>query len=286
MAAPYSKFAFDTDFFEVVAGGVPGTATRSPSQVQEELRQQAYAEGMAVGQAEGQAMAQAEAVHFQAYFASMTAQLEGMLAEREQALLHQMLGFVRGTLQHVLGQVVKYYPDELLAHHLQTLVPLAKAGETLVLRINPQARGFHEKLGLPQANILGVPMQIVPDPTLGLTDALLEWQHGGLESKAAQHMAWLNDLLMAAGAAAIAVPEVTYAARDVAREMRADGQQSGGLSGGGEKSAIPAGTAAPMPPPAATPPTVDDVAQAALQASKDRAAALLGDDELVDALKN
>jgi hypothetical protein len=274
MAAPYSKFAFDTDFFEVVAGGLPGTATRSPSQVQEELRQQAYAEGVAVGQAEGQAMAQAEAGHLQAYFASMTAQLEGMLAEREQALLHQMLGFVRGTLQHVLGQVVKYYPDELLAHHLQTLVPLAKAGETLVLRINPQARGFHEKLGLPQANILGVPMQIVPDPTLGLTDALLEWQHGGLESKAAQHMA------------AIAVPEVTYAARDVAREMRADGQQSGGLSGGGEKLAMPTGTAAPMPPPAATPPTVDDVAQAALQASKDRAAALLGDDELVDALKN
>jgi flagellar assembly protein FliH len=268
MAAPYSKFSFDTEFFEVVAGGMPGTAARSPGQVQEELRQQAYAEGVAAGQAQGQAMAEGEVARLQAYITSMTAQLEGVLAERERTLLHQMLGFVRGTLQHVLGQAVKYYPDELLAHHLQTLVPLAKAGEALVLRINPQARGFHEKLGLPQANILGVPMQIVPDPALGLTDALLEWQHGGLESKAAQHVAWLNDLLTAAGAAAIAVPDVVYPPR------------AGAPIG---VQAAPAPQAAAVEPLRA--PAVDEAAQAALQASKDRAAALLGDDELVDALK-
>lgn len=279
MAAPYSKFAFDTEFFEVVAGGMPGTAARSPGQVQEELRQQAYAEGVAAGQAEGHAMADAEVARLQAYVVSMTAQLEAMLAEREHTLLHQMLGFVRGTLQHVLGQAVKYYPDELLAHHLQTLVPLAKAGEALVLRINPQARGFHEKLGLPQANIVGVPMQIVPDPSLGLTDALLEWQHGGLESKAVQHVAWLSDLMTAAGAAAIAVPEVVYPARDLGL---------GGVPSDGQRPMappVPADTAAATLPPPVAPTQKDDAAQAALQASKDRAAALLGDDELVDALK-
>lgn len=274
MAAPYSKFSFDTEFFEVVAGGMPGTAARSPGQVQEELRQQAYAEGVAAGQAQGQAMAEAEVARLQAYITSLTAQLETILAEREQTLLHQMLGFVRGTLQHVLGQAVKYYPDELLAHHLQTLVPLAKAGEALVLRINPQARGFHEKLGLPQANILGVPMQIVPDPALGVTDALLEWQHGGLESKAAQHVAWLNDLLTAAGAVAIAVPEVVYPPRASA---------PAGVQPTHGAQPAPQAEAAAMEPPRAPP--VDEAAQAALQASKDRAAALLGDDELVDALK-
>lgn len=277
MAAPYSKFAFDTEFFEVVSGGIPGTAVRSPGQVQEELRQQAYAEGVAAGQAEGHAMAEAEVVRLQAYIASVTARLEDMLSERERTLLHQMLGFVRGTLQHVLGQAVKYYPDELLAHHLQTLVPLAKTGEALVLRINPQARGFHEKLSLPQANILGVPMQIVPDPALGLTDALLEWQHGGLESKAVQHLAWLNDLMTAAGAAPIPVPEATYAVRDMGL--------GGARSNQHVEPPLHTGTAAPTLPTATALTTMDDAAQAALQASKDRAAALLGDDELVDALK-
>ncbi|MFA5901836.1 MAG: hypothetical protein WC829_22295 [Hyphomicrobium sp.] len=265
-AAPYAKFSFDTEFFEVMPGSdglVPTVGNQQKAM--EAVRQQAYADGFAAGLAEGQQQAQTDLAQLQQHTNNTLLTLQTTQAEREGQLLSQCLGLLHTTLHHLLGHAVTHYGPELLEHHLRSILPLLKTDESLTLRIHPAARGFHEKLGLPQAAILGLPMQIVPDTTLGHTDVIIEWRNGGVESKLAGHLAAVSALLAAAGASPVAAgtlqPDLTTPA----------------------PAAMPDAPAAP--PPAAADTAEEPAISAAEQATRARAAELLGDDELVDALK-
>jgi flagellar biosynthesis/type III secretory pathway protein FliH len=281
---PYTKFGFDTEFFELVqgqgnetpatdgvaptkpAGAMPTTIAQFRAQM-EETRQQAYAEGYAVGMSEGQNQAQADLAQLQQHLQNALLALQSAQNEREEHLLMQTLSLLRVTLHHLVGQTMANYGPELLEHHLRALLPLLKTDEALTLRIHPAARGFHEKLGLPQASIMGLPMHIAADANLGPTDAVILWANGGVESKLAQHLELVDELLAGAGAQMLNV------------EHKAD------------LSAVPAMPAMPRTAPpaeaavASPSPVMPDMDEAE-KAARARANALLGDeDELVDALK-
>ncbi len=266
----YAKFGFDTEFFELVqgqqdSGAVPvanpaaGLSVQQRAQM-EEIRQQAYNEGYGAGMAEGQTQAQADLAQMQQHLQNALLALQKTQDEREEHLLMQMLGLLRVTLHQLVGQVATHFGPELLEHHMRALLPLLKGDEALTLRIHPAARGFHEKLGLPQAAIMGLPMNIVSDPALGPTDAVVQWTNGGVESKLADHLASVDKLIAGAGAHLMNVEHKTNLNVVPAPLQRP------------EDKAMPA---APL----------DDM-DAAAQAAKARADALLGDeDDLVDALK-
>lgn len=260
--APRTKFTFDTEFFEVVGVGrnatpvsLPQTAGRS----MEARLQQAYTEGHTVGLAEGQQQAQADLARLQQHLQNTLMALQQSLEAREAQLTRNLLGLLQGTLANIIGHASGHYGAELLEHHLRALLPLAKTDEALTLRIHPAARGYHEKLGLPQANVLGLPLRIIPDSTLGPVDAIMEWQHGGVEARLDEHLQTLQSLLTAAGATPLPKPDFTTP------------------------------TLAPVTNPGVipAPPTskADDPLATAERERNARAAALLGDDELVDALK-
>lgn len=205
--APYTKFGFDTEFFELVPGqqgSVPANPNKPLTKEQqqalvEEARQAAYADGYAAGLAEGQQQAQADLAQLQQHLQNTLLTLQTAINEREEHLLMQCLSLLRVSLHHVVGHAANAYGPELLEHHLRALLPLLKMDETLTLKIHPAARGFHEKLGLPQAAIMGLPMHIAADPALGQTDAVIQWANGGVESKLAQHLADVDKMLAGAG---------------------------------------------------------------------------------------
>lgn len=263
----YTKFGFDTEFFELVQGQkTPASATATPVvtaadlQAQEQAeRQRIYDEGFTAGMAEGQQQAQADLAQLQQHLQNALLALQTAQNEREEQLLTQTLSLLRVSLHRIVGQVADNYGPELLEHHLRTLLPLLKADEVLTLRIHPAARGFHEKLGLPQAAIMGLPMNIVSDPALGQTDAVVLWANGGVESKLETHMIAVDQLLAGAGTHMLNVEHKT------------------------NLNVLPA--AAPRPAVKEADEPADDMDTAA-RAAKARADALLGDeDDLVDALK-
>lgn len=267
----YAKFGFDTEFFELVqgqqaAGGglvAPGIAPVQQRMQVEEMRQQAYDEGFAAGVSEGQKQAQADLAQLQQHLQNALLALQTTQNEREEQLLMQMLSLLRVSLHHLVGQVAANYGPELLEHHLRALMPLLKGDEALTLRIHPTARGFHEKLGLPQASIMGLPMNVTSDPSLGQTDAVVLWANGGVESKLAAHLAEVDTLLAGAGAHMLNVEHKT------------------------NLNVLPTPVARPEVRPAESLPAepVSEMDEAA-RAARARADALLGDeDDLVDALK-
>lgn len=283
---PYAKFGFDTEFFELVQGqqggttntGVPASPATQAKMV-EEARQSAYAEGYAKGLEEGQAQAQTDLAQLQQHLQNTLLALQSSQTEREEQLLVQMLSLLRVSVHQLLGHVAVYLGPELLEHHLRALLPLLVSDEALTLKIHPAARGFHEKLGLPQASIMGLPMNIVSDPAMGHTDAVVQWTNGGAESKLAKHLESFDALLAGVGAqmlstehkanlspqaaapiAAAPVPRAVPSAADRVPEVDAVSDEVPGIL-----------------------PDVEDEAQ---KAAKARADALLGDDdEMVDALK-
>jgi flagellar biosynthesis/type III secretory pathway protein FliH len=265
---PYTKFAFDTEFFELVQGQEGGAVSRplTPAQQKlatEDLKQQSYNEGYAAGMAEGHAQAQADLAQMQQHLQNALMALQTAQKEREEQILAQVLSLMRVTLHRMVGQVSSAYGPEVLEHHLRALMNLLTTDEALTLRIHPAARGFHEKLGLPQAAIMGLPMMIVSDGSLGTTDAVVQWTNGGVESKLAQHMIALDTLLAGAGATILPV----------------EGRTNISVAPVAPVMSQPAMTAAAGPS--------GDMETDAAQAAKDRANALLGDDDddLVDALK-
>lgn len=271
--SPYTKFAFDTEFFELVAGQ-PGTTTAAtPAQLRaqiEESKQQAYDEGYTKGLAEGQTQSQSDLAQLQQHLQNTLLALQTVQTEREEALLTQVLSLMRVTLHHLIGQAVVHYGPELLEHHMRTLLPLLRVDEALTLRIHPSARGFHEKLGLPQAAIMGLPMHISADPALGITDAVVQWANGGAESKLAQHLEAVDVLLAGAG---VHIMEITPR------------PNLGVMSEAPVASVQPMQQAVPQVS-AAVPSLMPDLDEAE-KAARARANALLGDDddELIDALK-
>lgn len=252
-AAPKpEKFVFATDFFDVaMMDGLASPAApvaRLPRNIQE-ARDEGLKEGLAQGRAEGDAILQQELGALRQQVASLTQQLGEQYMAWELALSNMALSLVRVTLHRFLGHAAAHYSDQMLEQALRGLLNLLTQGEPLVLRVHPQARGYHEKLGLPQASIGQLAFRIVPDDKLGPTDVVIEWPGGGLESKLADHMVALDALLAQAGA----------------------------------------DTSQPTPPlPTASnlqaPPEPSPLETAAAS-TKSRAAELLGDDELVDALK-
>lgn len=282
--ASYTKFGFDTEFFELVQGqkgGAPVTTPASPQQKAqlEEVRRAGYDEGYALGLAEGQQQAQADLAQIQQHLQNTLMALQKAVNEREEELLKQMLTLLRQTLHHLIGHAVRQYPAELFEHHLRTLLPLLSGNEALTLRIHPSARGYHEKLALPQASIMGMAMNVKSDASLGPTDAVVEWANGGVENKLELHLKAVDELLSGAGAALLPV------------ESRAD--LSPQPVNRTDASAATA-QAASVPHSATgeavvhdTDGTETDMESAAAQAARERARQLLGDDDddLVDALK-
>jgi flagellar biosynthesis/type III secretory pathway protein FliH len=265
---PPAKFTFDTEFFEVVGVGrntMPVSLSPSATRASETKLQQAYAEGHAAGLIEGQQQGQADLAQLQQHLQNTLMALQQSLAAREAELIRNLLGLMHGSLQTLLKHASQHYPAELLEHHLQALLPLAKTDETLTLRIHPSARGYHEKLGMPQATILGLPLRIVPDSTLGPVDAVLEWQHGGIEARLDDHTAALQNLFQAAEATALPTPQLP----DSAPTM--------------PNISITKNFAHELSP--ARGPEPSQQLATAEQERTARAAALLGDDDLVDALK-
>lgn len=280
---PYTKFGFDTEFFELVqtdtqagasapvagkptaAGAMPTTIAQFKAQM-DEARQQAYTEGYTVGMNEGQNQAQADLAQLQQHLQNALLALQNAQAEREEHLLMQCLSLLRVTLHHVVGQAVASYGPEILEHHLRALLPLLKTDEALTLRIHPAARGFHEKLGLPQASIMGLPMHITSDANLGPTDAVILWANGGVESKLTQHLEAVDALIAGAGATMLNIEHKTNLSAAPVEAPKGPAVQT---------EVPPAAGLAGMP----------DMEEAD-KAAKARANALLGDeDELVDALK-
>ncbi|TKW60322.1 MAG: hypothetical protein DI628_08795 [Blastochloris viridis] len=273
----YAKFGFDTEFFELVQGqkGAPSVvAPSSPQQKAqlEEIRRAGYDEGFAAGLAEGQMQAQADLAQIQQHLQNTLISLQKAVNEREEELLKQMLTLLRQTLHHVIGHAVRQYPAELFEHHLRTLLPLLGSNEALTLRLHPSARGYHEKLALPQASIMGMPMNVKSDPTLGPTDAVVEWANGGVENKLELHLKAIDELLSGAGAALLPVESRADLSPQPASQPEAAPASAGPI----ETQADASADAAP-----------DDMESAAAKAARDRARQLLGDDDddLVDALK-
>ncbi len=166
----------------------------------------------------------------------------------EERSVRQLLVLWHGSFSRLLGQAVQHYPEQILEQHLKSLLPLITTGEDLTLRINPGARHFHDKLGLAHAHISGHEFRIVDDHSLPVTDCVVEWRSGGLEARVHDHEKLMAELLVQAGANVEAPPP------------------------------HPAGA------PAAAETATGPVAEAAT-AAKTRASELLGDDELVEALK-
>ena len=233
----------------------------------EAVKQQAYQDGYAAGMRDGQQQAQADLALVQQHLQNTLIALQNSLEQRDVVLQNQMLGLVMRSAEAVIGHAALHYAPEILEHHLRQILPLVKADESLTLRIHPSARGFHEKLQLPQASILGLTMRVLPDTQLGSVDAVVEWANGGVESRLEAHTKALTELWTAAGAHAL--PSAPLPANlDPIPTSRHVVVPSARDSGG----------AASAPPSA---PVID----AATEAARARAAALLGDDELVDALK-
>lgn len=255
----YAKFGFDTEFFEVVgasSSGSPasGEAARPNTKSPDEYRQEGYDAGYAAGVAEGRKQAEQALVPLQEHLQALLANLEHTVAVREEQLMVNTLSLVRLTLHHLLSHAAQHYPEEVLEQHLKAVIPLVKADESLMLRISPAAQTYHEKLKLPQASILGLPMQIVTDASLAPTDVSIEWRGGGVESKLAQHWEHINALVLGAGAAPLPVSAFP-------------------MAGPSASAATSSGAVPPNSPPEP------------LDPRRARAAELLGDDELIDALK-
>ena len=277
---PYTKFGFDTEFFELVqsqkglSGGAAAPATAQQKAQLEDIRRAGYDEGYATGLVEGQKQAQADLALVQQHVQNTLMSLQKATQEREEELLRQTLTLLRQTLHHMVGHAVRHYPSELFEHHLRTIIPLLGGDQSLTLRIHPSARGYHEKLALPQASIMGMPMNLKSDASLGPTDAVVEWTNGGVEAKLAQHLAAVDDLLAGAGAALLPVesrPDLSPQAATLAPQAARDTDLAPPLTD---------------QPPVASEPAAD-IESAAASAARDRARQLLGDDDddLVDALK-
>ena len=295
-STPYTKFGFDTEFFELVQGQKVATDTIMPSsttQLRTQLEQQrqdgfteghaaGLAEGMAQGLAQGQEQAQADLAQLQQHLQNTLMTLQTAQTEREEQLLTQTLGLMRVTLHHLVGHAASHYAPELLEHHLRSLLPLLVKDEMLTLRINPAARGYHEKLGLPQAAIMGLPMHIQTDMSLGQTDAVVQWSNGGAESKLNDHLVAVDALLSGSGAQILPVaPRPDLESPVAAPAPPAPEVRTAPTPDMPQAPAPEAFVAAPEPAAVEA-----DMETQAEHAARARANALLGDDDdLVDALK-
>ncbi|HEX2859823.1 MAG TPA: FliH/SctL family protein [Alphaproteobacteria bacterium] len=217
------------------------------NQARADALEQARAEGFAAGVQEGKNAAGAEVTELTHRLTALTDQLTQAQKAWEERSVRQLLVLWHGSFSRLLGQAVQHYPEPILEQHLKSLLPLIGTSEELTLRINPGARHFHEKLGLAHAHISGHNFRIVDDHSLPVTDCVVEWRSGGLEARVHEHEKLIADLLVQAGANVQAPPPH-------------------------EPGTTPA--------PAAAAPAPDATA-----AAKSRASALLGDDELVEALK-
>lgn len=252
------KFSFDTDFFDVtVAGGVVPRTNARQDQLVNAAREEGYAAGLSEGRAQAAQAAAVEMAELKNQLHRLTEGLTEAQTAWQSTLQKQCLSLIRVTLHHLLGHAAAHYPDQLFEHFLHELLDLLRTQEDLTLRLNPQARTYHEKLALSQASISGRPFQIQPDAALGPADIIIEWRTGGVEARLPDLLTRIDQLLLSAGATALPTPEVPSAT-------------------GFTPSASPA-----VPEPAA--PAMEDLAR---QQADNRASALLGDDDdLADALK-
>lgn len=247
-----TKFSFEnefSDFFDVAVMDGLATPVRAQAKNAQDSYDTGFREGLAQGRAEGDAELQQELVTLRQQVEALTTRLTQSQADWQHVLARHAMTLLRASLHRLAGHAAEHYSDQLLEHHLKYLLANLHHGDNLTLRINPQAKGYHEKLGLPHANIGGIPFRIVTDPALGVTDVVVEWPQGGMESRLVEHLAQLDGLLASAGAdVSLPVPELPVTSQLKVEEP-------------------------PSP--------LNDVAAATQQ----RAQQLLGDDELVDALK-
>jgi flagellar biosynthesis/type III secretory pathway protein FliH len=260
---PLEKFGFSHDFFELNVAP-PNPRAPPPAVVVQQAHDDGYAAGYAAGETTGRNTAQQQAA---LEIAELKNQLLGLTnhfstaqEEYTTGLTVSALTVIRQALHRLIGHAAANYPDQILEHFLHKLLPTLRTGEEVTLRVNPAARQYHDKLGLPQASIGGRPMHIVSDGALGPADCVLEWSRGGLESKIAQILADLDEALSHAGA-------------DIQQATPPPPTQP-------SRSFNPAGS----PPPASFQPTPPASAPAP-PAETQLADQLLGTDDLIDALK-
>ncbi len=253
------KFSFDTDFFDVtVAGTVVPRTTARQDQMVTAAREEGYAAGLTEGRAQAAQAAAVEMAEVKNQLRQLTERLTSAQTSWQANLQKQCLSLLRVTLHHLIGHAAAHYPDQLFEHFLHDLLGMLRTQEDMTMHINPQARTYHEKLGLSQASISGRPFQIVPDPALGPAHIIIEWRTGGVEARLPELLTRIDQLLLSAGAVSLATPEAPVAS--------------------GFTPPAPEQPAPPEPDP-----TPADLAQ---QQADYRANALLGDDEdLADALK-
>jgi flagellar assembly protein FliH len=175
----FSKFEFDTDFFEVSVSGSPLGKTLTEN----EKYQQAYAEGQAAGrqQAEQDLANQVETALQTLQQAAL--QMESSQKAYFRALHHQVNQSLTILLEQVLGHAAEHYPQELLDQHLREIIDQLQEETSLVLRLNPAAAEFHQNLAEKSTTIQGLTFTIQPDPALSPSECVVEWQSGGLEAK-------------------------------------------------------------------------------------------------------
>lgn len=253
MADKFEKFAFENEFFDVaVLDGMVGTSAKARSL--QEAHDNAFKEGLAQGRAEGDTLLHQEVTALKQQLQTLTSKLTQQQAQWHDAITKEAITLLRTSLHRLTGHAAEHYSDQLVEHHIKHLLTLLHQGENLTLRINPQAKNYHDKLGLPQASIGNIPFKIVTDPSVGITDVIMEWPSGGLEAKLADNLAHLDTLLAQVGA-------------DTTQPVP------------------PLPTESHLTPNATAESPLDTVTAAAQHLATSRAQALLGDDELVDALK-
>ncbi|MFZ2587124.1 MAG: FliH/SctL family protein [Alphaproteobacteria bacterium] len=248
MADKFEKFSFENEFFDVaVLDGLVGSKS---ARAANDAREEGFKDGLAQGRAEADALMQQEVAALTQQMQTLTAKLTAQQNQWHEAMTREALTLLRTTLHKLVGHAAEHYSDHMLEHHIKHLLTLLPQGEGLSLRVNPQAKAYHEKLGLPQASIGNIPFKIVTDPSLGITDVLMEWPGGGLEAKLAENLANVDALLAQVGA------DVTQPVPPLPTESHIQPEAS---------------TASPL--------------DMAAKQTDTRVKELLGDDDLVDALK-
>lgn len=274
-----NKFEFDTDFFEVSVS--TGDTTNRPPRTMQEAEQRGYDRGMIEGQQQAVANNKQQITQ---HLNTLQQALSQAQASHEQfcdLLQKQVLGLVRTTLKMIGGHLAENYPEELLDHHLRACVDQARQGQTITLYLHPSARDYHQKLQSDQITINDVPLLIATSPHLAPTDCLLEWSNGGVEAQFADILKTLDSQLesLGAGIAPEAPPKAAKTAPVPPAEPKAPEAPAEEPTPKTEASAEPEAAATPAEPeaPAESAQPVDP--------HKQKVDELLGDEELIDALK-
>lgn len=195
----YNKFGFDTDFFEIaVDGKTPakrGAPASNASTDIEDIKAQAFAAGKAAGAAEAMAKTQGELEDVILRFNAALGHLDTARTTYLQNLTQHTMQVLAQTLETLVGDAAKHYPQDILHKHLNDILPTLPHEDQMILRIHPTAKQFHDKLSGTVASIQSHVFKIETDTTMHPGDCLVLWKSGGMDAILAQNTTHLTTLL-------------------------------------------------------------------------------------------